>query len=456
MPGSQHSPSHTPARARWRVVLLLAFAATLLAACSETIAPPGAEPTDSPTLAGAIQHHEELELFGQLVERAQMDGMLASEGPFTVFAPTAEAFGQFLRDRDLTIGELLDDPELADLLRYSVIDGELPAAELVREERRETLEGTTLRIDAVPGGVKLNARVNVVAADIEASNGVIHVIDSVLEPPASILDVASETRELSTLVTAVTEAGLGEALAQSGLTVFAPTNDAFSVLLDELGISLEELLASPDLVSILTYHVLGDEESSFELVNRSSVGTLNGAGITIEVDGDGLLLNGRVRVATADVVASNGIVHVIDAVLRPPEPSLVETVTSDDRFTILEAALAEVGLVSALEGSGPFTVFGPTDDAFQDLADLYSVPVEDLLVLPFLEDVLLYHVAPGEFTASDLEGIHQVETLLEGESIDVSQDHGALRLNVGTSVVEADIEAQNGVLHAIDSVLLPN
>lgn len=182
----------------------------------------------------------------------------------------------------------------------------------------------------------LNDSTNVVATDIKATNGVIHVIDAVLlpstdemmedetdammeEPTQSIAEIAVSNDDFSTLVTALTAANLVETLSGEGeFTVFAPTNDAFAAL----GDTLNDVLADPEglLTQILLYHVADGIVPAEKVVTLDEALTLQGDAITIEVTDDGVILNDTANVITTDIKATNGIVHVIDAVLLPPTP----------------------------------------------------------------------------------------------------------------------------------------
>ena len=265
------------------------------------------------------------------VEAAGLVETLSGEGPFTVFAPTEEAFAVLLEALGLSAGELLADTELlVAVLTYHVLPVEAPSGVVVTLDGESvgTVNGAEVAVSVDGGVVRVNDA-TVVTADIEASNGVIHVIDKVLLPPAvvsvpvvgSVVEVAVESGSFPTLVAAVEAAGLVETLSGEGpFTVFAPTEEAFAVLLEALGLSAGELLADTELlVAVLTYHVLPVEAPSGVVVtlDGESVGTVNGAEVAVSVDGGVVRVNDA-TVVTADIEASNGVIHVIDKVLLPP------------------------------------------------------------------------------------------------------------------------------------------
>ncbi|MDW3214222.1 MAG: fasciclin domain-containing protein [Ilumatobacteraceae bacterium] len=307
------------------------------------------------------------------------------------------------------------------------------------------------------------------------------------EEVGTIVDVAASIDDFSTLVAAVQAAGLVETLSSEGpFTVFAPTNEAFATALDSLGITADELLADTDtLTEILTYHVLSgavDAETAISLDGQTAE-TVNGAEISINVVDGNVVINDA-TVTTADVMASNGIIHVIDTVLLPPHDGMTEEMSdemsddmseemSDDMseesmgsivdvaveagsFTTLVAAVQAAGLEETLATGGPFTVFAPTDEAFAAALEALGLTAEELLAdTETLTSILTYHVIDGEVPASTvvtLDG-ESAETL-NGASVDISVDGETVMVNDAT-VVAVDVAADNGIIHVIDSVLLP-
>jgi transforming growth factor-beta-induced protein len=391
------------------------------------------------------------------LQAADLAEALAGDGPFTVFAPTDDAFAMLPEG---TVEALLGDvPQLTNILLYHVVSGEVFAADVAQLESAETLLGESVAIALDGDAVMLNESL-VIITDIEASNGVIHVIDSVLLPPAeemadegmmkSIVDLAVEDGRFTTLVTALQASGLDEALAAEGpFTVFAPTDDAFARLPEG---TVEALLADiPALSNILTYHVVGGQVLAADVIGLSSAETLQGQFLDIAVDANNVMIDSS-NVVITDILGSNGVIHVIDSVLLPESRSIVDIAVEDGRFTTLVAALQAAGLDEALAGEGSFTVFAPTDDAFGKLP---AGTIDALLAdIPSLADILLYHVVDGKVMAQDVVGLEDAETL-QGASFMILVDGGLVKLNGDSNVIITDIEAFNGVIHVIDSVLLP-
>jgi transforming growth factor-beta-induced protein len=447
---------------RLTVFSLFIVAALVLAACApannvvpvtgENTEPEVVEPTLVPEPTEAPQDIVNIAVndgrFTTLVAAVQAAGLvetLQSEGPFTVFAPTDDAFAKLPEG---TVEALLADPEaLTNILLYHVVSGKVMAADVVTLTSAETVNGTEVQIMVKDGNVFLNDA-QVIITDIKASNGVIHVIDTVLLPPGNIVDTAVADGRFTTLVAAVQAAGLAETLSGEGpFTVFAPTDDAFAKL--PAG-TVESLLADPEaLANILLYHVVPGKVPASDVVGLDYALSAQGAPIDITVE-DGNVFANQAQVILPDIFTSNGLIHVIDEVILPPS-NIVDTAVADGRFTTLVAAVQAAGLAETLSGEGTFTVFAPTDDAF---AKLPAGTVEALLADPeALTNILLYHVADGREMAADVLGMEKVATL-QGKSIMVKQDMGNVYLN-DAQVLITDILTSNGVIHVIDTVLIP-
>jgi uncharacterized surface protein with fasciclin (FAS1) repeats len=247
------------------------------------------------------------------VQAAGLEEALRGEGPLTVFAPTDDAFAALPEG---TVEALLNDiPALSDILLYHVADGKYMASDVVAMDMLPTLQGQYADIEVMDGTVMID-NAQVILTDIEAANGVIHVIDAVILPETrDIVDVAVEDGRFTTLVAAVQAAGLEEALRGEGpLTVFAPTDDAFAALPEG---TVEALLDDiPTLTDILLYHVVDGKVMSMDVVKLSEAATLLGENVSISVE-DGSVFINDAQVILADIETSNGVIHVIDAVLLP-------------------------------------------------------------------------------------------------------------------------------------------
>jgi len=297
------------------VVVLFGTLVTSALAAEEDIVAIAASNEDFSTLVTAL-------------DTAGLVETLQGEGPFTVFAPTNDAFAKL---PDGTLEALLADvPTLQGILLYHVVPGNVMATDVVQLDSANTAYGEPVNIRVEDGIVYIN-EAQVVTTDIEASNGVIHVIDTVILPPAEesmemetemapaqmdIVDTAVADGRFTTLATALTEAGLIDTLKGEGpFTFFAPTDEAFNALPDG---ALEGLLADiPALTDVLLYHVVAGEVMAADVVQLDSADTVLGQPVDITVQ-DGNVFVNDAQVIITDIETDNGVIHVIDAVLLPP------------------------------------------------------------------------------------------------------------------------------------------
>lgn len=280
------------------------------------------------------------------------------------------------------------------------------------------------------------------------------------EPQRNIVELAQNTPELSILVEAVVAAGLAPTLSTGSLTVFAPTNAAFAALLTELGVTKDALLANkPLLTAVLTYHVLGSKVMRTDVPLGKAITPVSGGFFKIESNNGLKITDGRNRVSTitsTDIQASNGVVHLVDRVLLPADKDIVATASALPDFSILVEAVAAAGLVSTLQGTGPFTVFAPTNAAFAALLTELSVTKEALLAnTALLTQVLTYHVVPARVLKAEVP-VNTAITTVQGQTFTINSSLMITDQNMRTSnIVAADVFTSNGVIHVVDKVILP-
>jgi uncharacterized surface protein with fasciclin (FAS1) repeats len=270
----------------------------------------------------------------------------------------------------------------------------------------------------------------------------------------TIVETAVAAGNFKTLVAAVQAAELVDTLNGKGpFTVFAPTDEAFA----KLPKGTLEMLLKPEnkakLAAILTYHVVPGSVKAADVVKLKNAATVQGQRVDIKVDAGKVMVDGANVVAT-DVACSNGVIHVIDTVILPVDGTIVDVAAKNGSFNTLVAAVKAAGLVETLSGKGPFTVLAPTDAAFAKL----PAGTLEMLLKPEnkkqLVDILTYHVVPGVAAYSDqVVKMSQLPTVL-GTPITVTVTDGKVRLN-DSNVVATDVEASNGVIHVVDTVILP-
>ncbi len=431
--------------------LSVVFLATLFSCEEEDIAQlePGAVLGDPNSLYNQASNNPSLSTFLDAAEKGGFTlALREGEDILTVFAPSDEAFAA----AGIDLSTLSQD-DLERILNYHIISDSLSAAALVTE-RYQTNSGKFIDL-AVDGGTVViepsTAAARVTTADISGPNGFIHIIDKVLTPPNELAKIVGDNANLSLLNEAIGRFPDLESTAESfdaNLTVFAPTNAAFEAFLAQFP-QYESLEDVPDqvLLTILQYHLVGEELFSGAVTGE--IETLQGESIAAE--------NIAPTLATTDINASNGVAHVINQVLIPPSISeLVGTVLGtayfdpEARFTTLVEAVDKAGLRSTLLTAGPFTVFAPTDDAFE-AADFKLGDYDDND--PALQSVLLYHVVGGASV--------NAAGLTEGPLTMANEEPLYVNLNDAGSFVNAskieitDIASGNGIIHAIDAPLMP-
>ena len=300
-----------------RIISLVAVLAVAAAAVG------GTGPASAGTRASKVDIVQTAVAAGQfttlasLLQKAGLVDTLATGGPFTVFAPTDAAFAKVPK---ATLDALAADPaKLKAVLLYHVVPGRVTAADVVKLTSAKTAQGRSLGIKVVNGSVFVDGA-QVTTPDVEATNGVIHVIDSVLIPkeataPKTIVQTAVAAGSFKTLASLLKKAGLVGTLQGKGpFTVFAPTDAAFAKLPKATLAALAKNKAK--LRSVLLYHVVKGNVSAAKVVTLRSAKTLNGKAVSIRVNGGNVLVGGA-RVTTADVKASNGVIHVVNKVLIP-------------------------------------------------------------------------------------------------------------------------------------------
>lgn len=298
---------------------------------------------------------------------------------------------------------------------------------------------------------------NVVVAQTCNQSTATHASYVSAEPQSksTIVETAAASSDLSTLVKLAKQAELVETLNSPGpLTVFAPVNSAFAKLPKA---KVEALLKDENrsaLQDILKYHVVPGKVMAADVVKLEKAKTAAGKEVAIRVESGKVYINDS-QVIKTDIACSNGVVHLIDAVLIPEadQPSIVETAAGNDDFSTLVKLVKQAELVDALSGEGPFTVFAPTNEAF---AKLPKETVAKLMTeegKAQLQSILKYHVVADSVMAKDVVELSEAKTL-NGEMIQIKVDDGKVYLN-DAEVVKTDIECGNGVIHVIDTVLLP-
>jgi len=402
---------------------------------------------DIPTNAAGTGIHDSLVA---ALTQADLVTTLQGPGPFTVFAPTDQAF----TDAGIDLDDF-DTPEematLTDILTHHVLSGEVAASDVKDGMMATMLNGDNVKFSVSSTGTVTVGTATVTLADVQASNGVIHVIDKVLMPPVDIPTTAQSTGIHGSLVAAVIQADLLATLQGPGpFTVFAPTDQAFT----DAGIDLADF-DSPEgkatLSDILLYHVVSAEVPAANVTDCMSATAANGHPLSFTV-GNGVMVN-EANVTMTDVISTNGLIHVIDKVLMPTDTpnNIPRTAQCTGIHNSLVAAVVQAELLETLQGPGPFTVFAPTDQAFADAGiDLAALDTPEGKAA--LSDILLYHVVGAEVPAANVSEC-MTATAVNGQQLAFSVGDEVMVNNA--TVTTADVATSNGIIHVIDKVLTP-
>ena len=398
--------------------------------------------------------------FVGILTAAELVVTLRGKGPFTVFAPTDDAFKK-LPDAVVTQLSQSINKELAvKILKYHVTNVRLMSADINAMSLPANaimLSGGTAILSKNGATIRIDSA-NVGTADVVSTNGIIHAIDTVILPPLDILETATMQGNLNTFLTAVRAANLSATLKGNGpFTIFAPTDAAF----DKLPKAVVEELIKPEnsasLARILRYHVVTSRLTSGDvdkMVPNGSISMSAGGTAKLSKNETAILIN-EARIVKPDVASSNGIIHVIDTVILPPL-DVIDTAIMQGNLKTLVRALEAADLLSTLKTSAALTIFAPTDDAF---AKLPAEVINDLLKpenKDTLARILKYHVVNKRLVSGDISAMKPAnETMLAGIPALLSKNGTTVQIN-NAIVTKPDIASSNGVIHTIDTVILPS
>jgi transforming growth factor-beta-induced protein len=439
------------------LLLFVFISSSLLFTACEEDNPVMDDPIDNTqmTIAEFVADNDDYSILGEALDKTGLTSVVGGSDMYTVFAPNNDAFNMLFADLGVTGIADISAETLTPILLYHVMSGSI-TSDMIQDGYYSSMspaQGKTVSMKfSTENGVMINGSTEVVAADIDVENGVIHAIDKVLLPP-SIVDIAANDGNFGTLVSAVTGAGLADVLADANgsFTVFAPVDAAFEALGDNV---------PADLTPILLYHVLGTPVFA-EMVSNGIINSLNSEDpeIIVEINDMNVILNGSAKVVGTDIVGTNGVIHVIDEVILPiNNNSILDLAMGLESFSSLVAALAKTGLASTFAQEGEFTVFAPTNDAFSSFLNGLDITLDDVSKEE-LAAILKYHVL-GTKVASSQISTGYVNTLYEAipsnpVSLLIEAMNGAVKLNGSSNVAMADVMASNGIIHVIDAVLTP-
>ncbi|MCB0648009.1 MAG: fasciclin domain-containing protein [Saprospiraceae bacterium] len=391
------------------------------------------------------------------------DDLINSPVPLTIYAPTDAAFTTLGPYKLISI---LSNPEeeIGALLGRHVVIGKFTAANIMDGQQMLTITSELLTVGLTNGVYTVNG-VEVITADIPASNGVLNIVHEFINPTATgntIADIITTSPDHQAIASILSTSGLEDDLRGEGpFTVFAPTDAAINAL-DPLFV--QELLADQagKLRSLLLYHITFGNFTSSSLTNNQEILMSNGQRVTITFDGDIMMVN-NIPVTVKDIIADNGVVHSIDTVLIPEldeSNTILDIVARSPQHTILFASIALNGLDESLRSEGPITLFAPTNAAFEAMPQGL---IEDILLGGNSAKVLLRHITNGKVYSDSLEDFSSI-VMLDGSEFIIyrNQDKLSIAEIIGgdlvyplANITVKDIEADNGIVHVIDAVISP-
>ncbi|XP_067422741.1 transforming growth factor-beta-induced protein ig-h3 isoform X2 [Emydura macquarii macquarii] len=397
--------------------------------------------TTTDTIQQIVETEESLETLRTAVAASGLNALLEDEGQFTLLAPTNEAFEKIPPD---TLNRILGDPEaLKDLLNHHILKSAMCAEAIIAGLAMETLEGTTLEVGCIGEELTLNGRPIIAQKDVLAVNGVVHFVNELLIPDSAktLFELGKES-DVSMTIDLFRQADLSSHLTgNEQLTLLAPINTVFKDGTPPINRNTKNLLLD---------HIIKEQLSSKYLYHGQKLETLGGKELRVFVYRNNLCIE-NVCIAAHDKRGRFGTLFTVDKMLAPPVGTVMDVLKADSRFSTLVAAVQSAGLTETLNRPGSFTVFAPTNEAFQ------AMPREELNKLmgnaKELATILKYHIGDEILVSGAIGALVRLKSL-QGDKIEVSTKNNVVNVNKGI-VAETDIMATNGVIYAVNTVLQP-
>ncbi|KAK2838627.1 hypothetical protein Q7C36_013441 [Tachysurus vachellii] len=388
-----------------------------------------------------LETDDDLTTLQKAVDDAGLTSVLENQGSYTVFAPTNEAFEKIPPEM---MNRILNDPvALKDLLNYHILKTMHCAESILAGTPLETLQGTVLEVGCEDDKMTLNGKAIVTSRDKLGTNGVVHYINELLIPDSvkTLKELAEGDPQVSTATRLFTDAGLNPQLSGSeAFTLIAPQDDAFKGTVS----------MTPEMRKLMRKHVLKGKLSSKGLYHGQELETLDGTKLRVFVYRNNLCIE-NACIAAHDKNGRHGTMFIVDKILSPPMGTVMDVLKADSRFSTLVGNIQRAGMTELLNKKGTYTIFAPTSDAFRAMptADLNKImrdPRE-------LANLLKYHIGE-EFLISGGVTSHTRMKPMSGEKLELGMRNSTLYVN-RVQVIDGDMMATNGVVHAINSIIKP-
>lgn len=419
---------------------------TLLLFCLAISASGSAQLTVLELLAAAPSNSH----FNDIVANDDVNSLLDSETDLTVLVPNNDAIDAYAAAMGMTTADFIASESAVDMALYHIVPN---SAIMFSALSGESVVTTAL---GMPISFQENEVVNatdVAAADLEASNGVIHLLDEVVALSDGIYQWLDASTQHNYLTAAVNFLGLDGAFSAIGTrTIFAPTDGAILAYADANDLSIFDIVYNPEFLDALLVHSVGSAAlTSGDLLAAGNVTADSGDDLFI-TSSEGAVYVNAAEVTNADNLTQNGIVHVVNEIIMPM--NFLSDAIADAGLTLLDTLLTLTGIIDELSVPANYTVFAPTDSAIMAFLEAEELTLDELLLdVDGLTEGLLLHVVDDLLASTDLEDGDQLMTLA-GDAVLVEVEEGSVMVG-GAAVVQADIPADNGILHLMGAVLTP-
>lgn len=388
--------------------------------------------------------------FNDIVSNDDLNALLDSETDLTVLVPNNDAIDAYAAAMGMTTPDFIASESAVDMALYHIVPNE---AVMFSALSGESVVTTALGMPISFQEYEVVNATDVAAADLEASNGVVHLLDEVVVLSDGIYQWLDASTQHNYLTTAVNFLGLDGAFSAIGAgTIFAPTDGAILAYADANDLSIIDIVYNPDFLDALLVHSIGSAAlTSGDLLAAGNVTADSGDELFI-TSSEGAVYVNAAEVTNADNVTQNGVVHVVNEIIMPT--NFLSDAIADAGLTLLDTLLTLTGIIDELSVPANYTVFAPTDSAIMAFLEAEELTLDELLLdVEGLTEGLLLHVVDDLLASTDLQDGDQLMTLA-GDAVLVEVAEGSVMVG-GATVVQADIPADNGILHLMGAVLTP-
>lgn len=388
--------------------------------------------------------------FNDIVSNDDLNALLDSETDLTVLVPNNDAIDAYAAAMGMTTADFIASESAVDMALYHIVPNE---AIMFSALSGESVVTTALGMPISFQEYEVVNATDVAAADLEASNGVVHLLDEVVVLSDGIYQWLDASTQHNYLTTAVNFLGLDGAFSAIGAgTIFAPTDGAILAYADANDLSIIDIVYNPDFLDALLVHSIGSAAlTSGDLLAAGNVTADSGDELFI-TSSEGAVYVNAAEVTNADNLTQNGVVHVVNEIIMPT--NFLSDAIADAGLTLLDTLLTLTGIIDELSVPANYTVFAPTDSAIMAFLEAEELTLDELLLdVDGLSEGLLLHVVDDLLASTDLQDGDQLMTLA-GDAVLVEVAEGSVMVG-GATVVQADIPADNGILHLMGAVLAP-